>query len=114
MRIWQFLLKKITYLCPFFYLFLTVPTTSTNHPYEPKRERQAIPSKSENCDYIIAYTFDSTHRSAVLIYPYRSSYVQHTTQYFSFSFLNVLMDVPVMARTSASVLPFDSNAISRS
>lgn len=58
---------------PIFYQFLTVPTTSTNHPYEPKWERQAIPSKSENCDYIIADTLDSTRDPAVLIYPYCSS-----------------------------------------
>ena len=45
--------------------------------------------------------------------PYCSSYVYHT-QYFSFSFLNVLIDVPVMALTSLRVLPFDNKAISRS
>ena len=99
---------------PIFYLFLTVPTTSTNHPYELKWQRQTIPSKSENSDYIIANTLDSTHRPAVFINPYSSSHVQHTKQYFSFSFLNVLIDVPVMARTSLSVLPFDSKVISRS
>ena len=70
-------IKKITYLCPFFYLFLTVPTTSTNHPYELKWQRQTIPCKSENCDEIVKHTFDSTHQSAVLINPQCSSYVQH-------------------------------------
>lgn len=107
-------LKKLNFFKSAFNLQSVFSSPSTQQPYEPKWERQTIPSKSENSDYIITYTFDSTRHPAVLVYPYCSSYVQHTKQYFSFSFLNVLMDVPVMALTSASVLPFDNNAISRS
>ena len=63
-------IKKITYLCPFFYLFLTVPTTSTNHQYEPKWERKTIPDICENCNQIITNGLDSTCHPEVLIHPF--------------------------------------------
>ena len=72
MRMWRFSLKKSLIYAYFFNLYLTVPTTSTNHPYEPKWECQAIPDICENSDYIIANTFDSTRHPAVLVYPYCS------------------------------------------
>ena len=63
-------IKKITYLCPFFYLFLTVPTTSTNHPYEPKWECKTIPDIRQNCKQIISNRPYRHPHSEVVIHPF--------------------------------------------
>ena len=63
---------------------------------------------------LFSNTFCSTRHPAVFINPYYFSHVQDTKQYFSLSFRSVLIDVPVMALTSANVLPFCSKVISLS
>ena len=72
---WETRRKYLVYFILTFHLYFTLPTTSTQYPYELKWQRQTISCKCHQCHYINSSRLDSTPQTEVLIEPFNALYI---------------------------------------